>query len=347
VVAALAILGAAGPARADDDGRVEARKLVNAGDKSLQRGDYLRRKGKAAQATAEYERALASYQKAHELTGNPQIYFVIASAEEKLERWLDADRHYRQVLAEATDAKPELRNAATARIAEVDTHLGLVTLHVNPDGAALSLDGAAIGAAPLPAPLVLAPGSYTLGIQAEGYTPLETKLVAEAGSESERSFDLEPIPVVVEAPPPLPPPRPRPEPLPAPRTTWLLVGLGGTVAFAAGASATGILAMARHDDFVDSSRSAAEREDARTSGQTLARTTDVLLVGAVAAAGFTAYYYLKVYRPAARAHARRERELRELDGSAARRAPNLALAKVLVVPYVQDGGAGLAVGGRF
>src|SRR5687767_4527686 len=71
-----------------------AKRWMNAGDTLIKRGDQLARRGKTADAQSQYERALVAYQKAFELTNNPQVYYAIAAAEEKLGKQVDALLHY-------------------------------------------------------------------------------------------------------------------------------------------------------------------------------------------------------------------------------------------------------------
>jgi tetratricopeptide (TPR) repeat protein len=300
----------------------EAKRWLDAGDTLIKGGDKLARKGKADEAMSQYERALVSYQKAQELSGNPQVFFAIGAAYEKLGKQPEALLAYRKVTLQVQD-KPQLVELATARMIELGQSVGLVTAKVEPRGANLLLDGEPIGEAPLPDPLVLNPGSYTLTIVADGYQPLEVKLDIEAGSESERTFKLEPVPVVFgevkDAPPPDPSKRP-----PSPPSKVLLWGSAGAALVLAGVAATtGVMALSRNSTFEDPMSSEDEREAAKSSGKKLAVTSDVCLVGAVLAAGFTTYYYFRVYKP-------RNKRIQE------------SRSKAAVVPWVQPTAGGLS-----
>jgi PEGA domain len=321
------------PSPTDPKAKAEARKLIDGGDQFLKRGDYLEKHNKHPQAVDQYERALAAYQKAFDLVANPQVYFAIAGAEEKLGRWLPAALHYRKLLAEAADMKPALRDAATARLDSVKQNLGQLTLTVTPDGAHVSLDGKDLGTTPLPEPLLVAPGEYTLGFTADGFTPMEQKVTLEAGSESERTFALQPIPVVVEKPR-APPPPPPPPPPPVSKVP-LYAGAGATAAFTAVAVVTGILAIGRHDVYTDAATAPADRDAARTAGKRDALICDLSIAGALVAGGFTAYWYVKQYKPKVRA-----REQATPPDEA-------ALPRWWIEPLVAADGGGMAVGGRF
>jgi hypothetical protein len=322
------------PPPEDPKTKAEARKLIDGGDQFLKKGDYLEKHGKHDQATADYERALAAYQKAFDLVANAQIYFAIAGAEEKLGRWLDAAGHYEKMLAEATDMKPALKDAATARLEAVKDNLGQVTLTVSPDGTHVTLDGKEVGTTPLAKPLLVDPGEYTLGFTHDGYTPMEQKIKLEAGSESERTFTLQPLPVVVEKPRPPPPP---PAPPPKADKMPLYIGAGATGAFAVSALVTGIVAVKKHGTFTDAGVDAATREAARTSGKHYALACDLSIVGAVAAGGFTAYWYVKKYKPEQRALEQRPPATPDDDAD----------TSLWIAPMVSTDVGGMVVGGRF
>lgn len=325
----------------DETAKADARKLLDGGDAFLKKGDALLKRKKAADAKAQYERALAAYQKAYELVPNPQILYPIAIAEEKLLMWPEAARDFKRFLTRAPDASPKLRAEAEKRLEAVKLNLGVLTLVVTPADAnvEVTLDGAVIGRTPDLEPLYLPAGEYTLAFSADGYQPLEQKVAVETGSESERTFELQPIPIIVETP--KPPPRVEPEIVlpPAPSRVPVFLTTGLAIGLAAGATATGLLAVGKHNTFMDESVSLQRREDAQSSGKRLALLTDGLIIGSVVAAGIATYYYVKVYRPKVRARDESARKQRaQFDEFAS--AP-----KVLVTPWVERSAGGLVLTG--
>jgi hypothetical protein len=314
--------------------KAEARRFLAAGDTLIKKGDRLTRRKRTVEAGDHYERALLSYQRAFDLSQNEHVYYPIAIAEERLGKTVDAIKHYRIVIA-ATGFPAKTLADAQKRLDALLMTVGQVTIAVEPAGAAIVLDGHPIGKAPLPEPLIIEPGVYVLSLTADGFEPAEVKLTIEPGSESERTFKLEAVPVVVEKPKVAPPPPPPPAP-PPPSRTLLWVGAGGTIALVAIASLTGSLALGKQSDFEDTSLSETERDDAASSGKSLALVTDVCLVGAAATAAVTTYYYFKIYRPKARD---RERKQKAVD------AFHDEFSKVRVVPWVQPASAGLSVTG--
>jgi hypothetical protein len=325
-----------------------AKKLADGAAKFVKKGDKLAKRKKDAEAAAEYERALAAYDKSFEMHPDARILIITAALEVKLGRWLEASNRYERALAETELPLDEKSRAkAQAGFDEARAHLGVVVLTVEPEGAVVTLDGAEIGTAPLAKPLVLKPGEYALAITLEEFVPLETKLVVDEGSESERTFTLEPVPVVVQ--PPRPPPPPPPPPLPPPPGKLpLYLGAGATVLFTGLAVTTGVMALGKHGTFNDENATPEQRDDAQASGRTLTKLTDAFAFGAIASAGFTVYYYLKVYKPKASERGRLEREREGMHDEYSRRGRRTPpRAKLYLLPSVQPGAGGLVLTGWF
>ena len=280
-----------------------AKKWLDAGRQLVQKGDYQTSAKKLDEAKTLYDNAITAYEKAIESSDDPNIYFDLASVEEKAGKLDRAAMHFR-TLVKAQGAKPDLVKKATVRFDDLSTKTGLVMIVSKPEGATLSIDGTEIGKTPLPDAVVLMPGTYTIAIVAEGHVTKELELKIEAGSESERTVELEagksvpvekPRPVVVEEPEPEPiveAPPVGPSKLP------LYVGIGATGGFVLIAAITGIAAVGKHGTFKDEDASPGDRADAKDSGKTLALVTDLCIVGALAAGGFTAYWYFAKYKPA-------------------------------------------------
>ena len=183
-------------------------------------------------------------------------------------------------------------------------------------------------------PIILMPGTYTLSFAADGFQPKDAELKVEAGSESERTIELDPIQVIV-TPPPVVDEAPVVAPVVAPAPSKLPLYVGGGVAVGAAGIGliTGILAVSRHGTFTAGDSTRTEREDARSSGQSLALVTDLALGTAVVAAGFTAYWYFVKYKPG--------KAKFDAEGQAS------TMSKVDVVPWVQSEAGGFSVAGSF
>jgi hypothetical protein len=305
-----------------------AKKWQRAGDLLIRKGDQLMRQGKEPEAKQQYENAVTAYRKAIEASDDVTLNYQLALAEDKAGLSPDAMKHIKLVLA-AQGVKADVMKKAQAKLDELSMKVGLVTLTVVPDGTQVSVEGQPIGEAPLSEPLVLMPGTHKVSLTAVGFQPKDVEIKVEAGSESERSIALEPVPVVTKPEPEEPMPEPSVTPK-HPNMLPLYIGGGAAVGLTLVATVTGIIAIGKHSTYTDPDVSASERADAQSSGKTFAHITDICIVGAVGAAAFTAYWYQFKYRPQARALAERP-----------------AQAKVEVVPWVQPQAGGLTVAGSF
>jgi len=320
------------PAAAVKDPKL-AKKWQAAAVQLVQKGDYLAKKGKADDAKAQYENAITAYQKAIEASDDLSYYFDIAGVEDKLGKFDDAAKHYRMLATAKEGVKPDLIKKAAAKLDEVSVKIGIVTLVVKPDGANVALGSTELGLTPLEQPLILLPGTYTLSFSAPGFQPKDTEIKVEAGSESERTIELEPIKIVVE---PIQPSETAAAVDTGPAKPNLLpIYVGGGVAVAAFGTAvvTGILAVGQHSTYVAKDSTATERADAHDKGTTLALVTDISLGVSLAAGGFTAYYYFYKYK---KHHEKSEPTTR---------APEMT--KLEVLPWVKPGSGGVSFGGSF
>lgn len=316
----------------DSVDKVKARKLLETGDEHLNRGDRLRKRNREQAAIDQYEQALAAYEKAHAAYPVPQIYFPIATAQEKLGHFADALQSYRRVLAHKGDISDALRAQVEIRVQRVKEHVVELVLDVAPEGAAVIVDGTQVGTAPLPTPLFLAAGEHTVKVTADDHIEKQVTLTLEAGQRVEKAIALAERPQTVATP--LPPPT---KPAPQPSKLPLILGVSATGAFVVAAGITGGLALGRHGTYNDTTLPADDREAARDSGKTLAITTDVLAGAAVATGIVTAWYYFTVYRPEAEA----------AEGNLVAGGEGRGAERVMVTPYASAGGGGIAAFGRF
>jgi tetratricopeptide (TPR) repeat protein len=313
----------------------EAIRRLASGDRHLHRGDRLAARGRIERAFKRFEAALAEYEAAHEAYPDPQIYFPIAQAEQRLGRFVDALQHYQQLLAEPDALSAELRTQVEGHVAEVKKNLAGLVLEVEPEGARILIDGDEAARSPMKEPVYIEPGEHRYQVSKRGYRNAEGTLDLSAGEETRRRIELERERVEAAAPPrklaPRPRPRPRaqPEADERPSTVPLWIGVSVTSALALGAGATGLATLGKHDQYEDPVRELAEREKARRDGQRLATITDILLGGAVLGAGATAYYYFAIHRPRAKRADQRER------------------AAVELAPFIGGDLAGVAVSGTF
>lgn len=293
--------------------------------------------GQAAVKKSAWEAAVTAFESALAAGADPNVYLDLALAEEKLGKLDRAAIHLRVVTGATPGIRADVKKKASARYDALSMKVGLLTLTVSPEGATISLGAERIATAPMAEPVILMPGTYTLSFSADGFQPKDVELKVEEGSESERTVELEPIEVIVRPPPAEPTPAPaRPAPVPTAPRLPLYIGGGVTIGALGIGVVTGLLASSRHGTFTDPASTATERDDARSSGKSLALVTDITLGVGIAAAAFTTYWYFARYKPAQRS-----------TGAIGRERSDEARAKVELVPWVQAEAGGFTVAGSF
>jgi hypothetical protein len=175
-----------------------AKQWLVAGQLLMHKGSLLAAKKRWEEAKARFENAVTAFQKAIEAGGDVNVYFDLANAEDRLGKLDDAVKHLRLVVNAKAGVRPDIVKRATTRLEDLSTRVGVVTLSVTPAGSSITLGGAEFGTSPLPGPLVLMPGTYTLSFQADGFQPMEAEIKIEPGTESERTIALEPVKVIVQ-----------------------------------------------------------------------------------------------------------------------------------------------------
>jgi len=318
---------------------------LKAADTLVKKGDTLTKQNKAAEAKTSYENAATAYQKAidaaDEVAAVP-IQLQLADALDKSGDSVAAMKPLKGVLA-AQNVKPDLTKKAQTKLDELSMKVGVVALTITPEGTTVSMGGKPIGEAPLTEPLVLMPGNHVVNLTAVGYQPKDVELKVEAGSESERKIELEPVSITTKPVDPTDDVTPPPSQPDGPSMLPIYVGGGAAAGLLLIGTVTGIAAIGKQNQY-DDSVSANERSDIRSSGKTLALVTDLCFVGSLGAAAFTAYWYVFKIRPVTKALDERQaaRHHKGSEGTALARRP-----KVNVVPWVQPDAGGLTAVGSF
>jgi tetratricopeptide (TPR) repeat protein len=294
---------------AEKDPRKAAIKLVGQGDRLFKKGDFAG--------------ALAKYQEAYQIFPSPKIFYAMARAETELGRTLDALAHFEQFIDEAgDDVNEDLRVDAQVSVQELEKTLAVVRFDVRPDGVTVAVDGAEVGVSPVEKPVRLPPGEHVYHFEKSGWVSIDKQARLAAGDKLDEQVTLRedrPAPVA-EEPAVLPPAA-------AGRRgndrVIFWSGVGVTSALAAGWALTGLAALRNHDEYADAQLGLDERAAARDRGKAWALTSDLLLVGTLAAATFTTWWYLDT----------------DSDDGGERAAR--------LVPYVAPSGGGLAVTGKW
>src|SRR6185503_10569773 len=178
--------GTGGTATASAKDPKAARRWLAVGQTLMQRGVYFASRNRPDEARLQFENAATAYLKAIEAGDDASVYVELAAAEEKAGKLDAAVRHLRPLMRTDAALRPDVARRARARLDDLLTRVGLVTLRVVPSGTSITLGG------------------------------------SEPGAESERAIELDPVKVVVEPVRPsaqvevprVAPPPPRPSRLP-------------------------------------------------------------------------------------------------------------------------------------
>jgi hypothetical protein len=150
--------------------------LAQDADALIKQGVELRRAGKD-------QAALEQFRRAYDLAPTPRALAQMGLAEQALGRWIDGDAHLGKALQSAQDPwiAKYLETLERSR-AEIDKHLGSLSLSGGPEGAEVRLDGQLVGALPLRQTLRLPVGSFTLDVSASGHVLLTRAVGIAPGS---------------------------------------------------------------------------------------------------------------------------------------------------------------------
>ncbi len=161
LLVALLALAIAPAARADG--------LADEAELHFQRGAELYRRG-------DYATALEHLMLSNRLVPNRNVIYNIARTFEQLRRFADAHRYYIDALAGETDARAI--SEATAAIARIAPEVAVLRVVTDPPGATIYIDRKDLGSRGIaPRPLAVAPGSYRVIAERDGYDPVTSEVV--------------------------------------------------------------------------------------------------------------------------------------------------------------------------
>lgn len=141
-----------------------------------------------------FSAALAEFETAYRLRPSPGVLYNIGLTQKRLFRYGEAIDALERFIKESTDLPAERRAEAEQLIAEMRALMAEVTVHVEPAGAQILLDGRTVGTAPLDKPLGIAAGGHVLEATAEGHKPVRRELMVSAGVPVRLDLRLEAIP---------------------------------------------------------------------------------------------------------------------------------------------------------
>jgi hypothetical protein len=173
--------------------KTEAKQHFDAGNALVDNEDY-------AAATAEFELSVKIFPTKMGL-------FNLANCYKALTRYGDALAALARLEREFAGKLGSLAGEVAALKNTIEGMVGRITVKVDRDGASVRVDGADVGASPLAAPLVLAPGDHLVEARLPGYLDAAQTVRVAARERQELSLALveePPPPPVVEPPPPAP-----------------------------------------------------------------------------------------------------------------------------------------------
>jgi hypothetical protein len=137
----------------------------------------------------QFEEARTAFLEAYQLTEAPGILFNLGLSEVKTNRTVEGCNHLLKFLRQYAEASAEQRTTAQKSIDDCKKQAALVTVTVDVAGAQISLDGKAVGAAPLLDPLFVEPGMRTFSATDGGNTATAT-VDARGGASAEAALRL-------------------------------------------------------------------------------------------------------------------------------------------------------------
>jgi hypothetical protein len=264
-------------------------------------------RGIAFYKDTDFRSALVEFQEAYRISPSYKILFNIAQTQEELGDFAAALVSLR---AYAEQGGNDLDRARRAQVdadeKRLEAHVATVTIEVNEPDAELSADAdkhVVLGKSPLPAPVLLNGGAWTFHAKKAGFAVADSSLSLAGGDRAKLSLTLTPEAAAQPPPPPPPvatiaPPPPRLPVAPPPRErsssmTPVYVSGGLTLALAAGATVTGVVALNAKSDYDKALDQVGEpgASSARSKTRTFALATDILGGAAIAGAVVTVILY--------------------------------------------------------
>ena len=298
-----------GPERAQADAASEARQRYERAIKFYEEGVY--------------DAALVELTRAYELNPSFRIVYNIAQTRLAMRDYAGAIEAFQRYLREGGGKVTNDRVASVrAQLDDLQQRVGKLTVETDVPDSEVLVDDVVVGNSPLPPPLAVNAGMRRVSVRHPDY-PTQSQRVSVAGGEQLRMTlylrprGAEPPPAVVApkttneeavAVPAAPPPARTParalgptDSEPAadePSRALAIVATGATVALATTAVVLGVVTINK-DDELDEKRDRPDQNDAaafdqeRSDLRRLAALTDAFTIATIAAAGVTAWLWLR------------------------------------------------------
>jgi len=261
-------------------------------------------RGTQLYSEGDYKLALIEFQRAYDLAPTYKVLFNIGQVNLQLGNYAAARRGFEKYLAEGKGEIPDKRKSEVEKeLTGLRNRTAHVTIVADVEGAEVSIDGNPAGTTPLPEPLLVDAGQHTVAIKREGRIPA-TKAITLAGADEVKvEFEL-PAQAAPVNPTVIAPIRETRTYYKTEKTSYTWVGWLMTGVFTAGATATGIAALALSSD-LKSAREAAigpnetaaakrkDLDDRQKKARAVAVTTDILGAAAIVTGAITLVFTLK------------------------------------------------------
>jgi hypothetical protein len=239
------------------------------------------------------EQSLLEFQRAYDIAPAYRILYNIGTVAVILKRYPLAIEAFESFLCQgASDVDEKRRQSVKNQLNELYQRVGYISIVASVDGAEIVIDNMTMGRTPHRTPIMVNAGSRLVVLQKAGFLESKQSVTIAGTDQVELKFELVPIPTASERPsPPAPaPPPPKVEPTSYSWVGWLVAGT-----FAAGAVATGILALSDAKEVEQlqetiTTRDEVEKVDDRRMA--LAITTDALIGAAAVTAVVTMVFVI-------------------------------------------------------
>ena len=181
--------------------------------------ESLKREGMAAAQQKDWELARQKFEASYALDPRPLTLFNLATAQEKADKLVAARASFRAFLEKSPrggDAE-QFRAIAKTKLAALEKAIPTLSIQISgfTAGTSVELDGRAVAAPELAAPIAVDPGDHVMVVLRGGASIVRRTVGIGRGDGAEVELTAPPPPVTAPAPapavvaPPPPPPKPR------------------------------------------------------------------------------------------------------------------------------------------